>query len=44
MTVFDDKPDDAVFERLLREFRDTLGPSNPAQPPQATIYEIVAEA
>jgi hypothetical protein len=44
VTVFDDKPDDAVFERLLREFRDTLGPSNPAQPPQATVYEIVAEA
>jgi hypothetical protein len=44
VTVFDDKPDEAVFEQLLREFRETLGSSNLTQPPQVTVYEIVAEA
>jgi hypothetical protein len=42
VTVFDDKPDDALFERLSREFRDTLGQAGPAQPPEATDYEIAA--
>jgi hypothetical protein len=44
VTVFEDNPDDAVFERLLREFRDMLGPASPAQPPEATVFEIAAEA
>lgn len=44
VTIFDERPDDVLFERLLREFRDTLGASNPAQPPEVTVYEIAAEA
>jgi len=28
----------------LREFRDTLGQTGPAQDPQVTLYEVVAEA
>ena len=44
VTVFADKPDDAVLERLMREFRDTLGQSGPTQPPEVTVYEIVSEA
>src|SRR5829696_9101058 len=44
VTVFDDKPDEALFERLTREFRDTLGLAVPAPPPEATVYEIVTEA
>ncbi len=44
VTVFDDPPDDALFERLLGEFRATLGEAGPAQPPEATVYEVVAEA
>jgi len=44
VTVFDDKPDEALFERLTREFRDTVGPAGSAPPPEATVYEIVAEA
>ena len=44
VTVFDEKPDDALFERLSGEFRATLGESRPGQPPVATVYEIVAEA
>ena len=43
VTVFDDQPDDLLFERLQREFRDTLGQSGPAQPPQSTLYEIAAQ-
>ena len=43
VTVFDDRPDDALFEQLQREFRDTLGQIGPAQPPQSTLYEIAAE-
>ena len=44
VTVFDEKPDDALFERLSGEFRDALGQSGPAQAPEFTVYEIVAEA
>ena len=44
VTVFDDAPDDALFARLMGEFRATLGESGPAQPPEATVYEIAAEA
>jgi hypothetical protein len=44
VTVFDEQPDEALFERLMSEFRETLGQTGPAQPPQATVYEIVAEA
>ena len=43
VTVFDDRPDDVLFERLSREFRDTLGQTGPAQAPEATLYEIAAE-
>jgi hypothetical protein len=43
VTVFDDKPDDALFERLSREFRDTLGQAGPAQPPESSVYEIASE-
>jgi hypothetical protein len=44
VTVFADQPDDAVFTRLLAEFREALGASNPSQPPEVTVYEIAAEA
>ena len=44
VTVFDDKPDDALFERLSSEFRETLGSSGPSQAPEFTVYEIAAEA
>ena len=44
VTVYDDKPDEALLARLLREFRDTLGQSGPAQDPEMTLYEVVAEA
>jgi hypothetical protein len=44
VTVFDDKPDATVLDPLLDEFRATLGASNPAQPPEITVYEIVGEA
>jgi hypothetical protein len=43
VTVFDDKPDDALFEQLSREFRDTLGQAGPAQPPESSVYEIASE-
>ena len=43
VTVFDEKPDEAMLERILREFRDTLGPAGPTQAPEVTLYEIVAE-
>jgi hypothetical protein len=43
VTVFDDKPDDALFERLSREFRDTLGQASPAQPPESSVFEIASE-
>jgi hypothetical protein len=42
VSVFDDKPDDALIERLSGEFRATLGTSG-APPPEATLYEVVAE-
>ena len=43
VTVFDEQPDDVLFERLSREFRDTLGQTGPTQPPQSTLYEIAAD-
>ena len=43
VTVFDDRPDDVLFERLQREFRDTLGQTALAQAPESTLYEIAAE-
>jgi hypothetical protein len=43
VTVFADKPDDALFERLSAEFRATLGTSGPSQPPESTVYEIATE-
>ena len=43
VTVFDDEPDDALFQRLSLEFRDTLGPAAPARAPEATLYEIATE-
>ena len=44
VTVFDERPDDVLFERLSREFRDILGQSGPAEPPESSVYEIAAEA
>ena len=44
VTVFDERPDDVLFERLSREFRDLLGQSGPAQQPESSVYEIAAEA
>ena len=44
VTVFADQPDDALFARLLAEFREALGASGPSQPPEVTVYEIAAEA
>ena len=43
VTVFDEKPDNAQLERILREFRDTLGATGPAQDPEVTLYEVAAE-
>jgi len=43
VTVYDDKPDDAMLERLMREFRDPLGQTRPAQAPEITLYEVVVE-
>jgi hypothetical protein len=42
VTVWDDKPDNALEERLSGEFRATLGTSD-APPPEATLDEVVAE-
>jgi hypothetical protein len=44
VTVFDERPDDALFARLSSEFRETLGQIGPAQAPEFTVYEIAAEA
>ena len=44
VTVFAERPDDALFERLSGEFRSTLGEAGPAQPPEITVFEIAAEA
>ena len=43
VSVFSDKPDDALMERNLREFRDMLGRSDSGQGPEITSYEVVAE-
>jgi hypothetical protein len=43
VTVFDEQPDDALFERLSREFGETLGQAGPAQSRQVTVYEIATE-
>lgn len=43
VTVFDDRPDDVLLERLLREFRDMVGMSGSGQAPEVTLYEGVAE-
>ena len=44
VTVFDEQPDDVLFQRLSREFRDMLEQTGPALPPETTVYEITAEA
>jgi hypothetical protein len=44
VTVFDYTPEDLLFERLSREFRDMLAQTGPAQPPEITVYEIAARA
>ena len=44
VTVFDEMPDATVLDPLLGEFQATLGASNPAQPPEVTVFEIAAEA
>ena len=44
VTVYDEKPDAAVLNPLLDEFRATLGASNPDQPPEIAVYDIAAEA
>jgi hypothetical protein len=43
VTVFEDQPDDTLFERLSAEFRATLGTIGPSQPPESTVYEIATE-
>jgi Antibiotic biosynthesis monooxygenase len=43
VTVLENKPDDALFERLLEEFRDTVGMTISGQAPEVTLYEIAAE-
>ena len=42
--VFDQKPDDELFKKLSEEFRSGLGAGAPAQPPESTVFEIIAEA
>jgi hypothetical protein len=44
VTVFDERPDDAVFAKLSEEFRNSLGASIAPKPPESTVFEIVAEA
>src|SRR4051812_28958895 len=43
VTVFDDRPDDTLLQRLMGEFQATLGDVAPAQPPEATVYEITTQ-
>jgi hypothetical protein len=43
VTVLANKPDDTLFERLLGEFRDTVGMTGSGQAPEVTLYEIAAE-
>jgi hypothetical protein len=43
VTVFEDQPDDTLFERLSAEFRATLGTIGPSQPTESTVYEIATE-
>ena len=44
VTFFDEEPDDAAFATISAEFRESLGASIAPQPPEATVYEIIAEA
>ena len=44
VSVFDEMPDEGLFEQLSREFQDTLSQAAPAQGREATVYEIVADA
>lgn len=44
VVVYDEQPDDALFRTLSEEFRNSLGPAAPPQPPEFTVYEIIAEA
>jgi hypothetical protein len=43
VTVFDQRPDDATFERLATAFQGTLGAAQPAQLPEMTVYEITSD-
>jgi len=43
VTVYDQKPDDALMEGFLREFRDMVGLGGSAQAPEITGYEVVVE-
>jgi hypothetical protein len=43
VTVFAERPDDMLFERLSRKFRAMLDTSGLDQPPESTVYEITAE-
>ena len=43
VTVFDEKPDDALFQQLSGEFQATLGESGPTQLAQSTVFEVAAE-
>jgi len=42
VTVLDNQPDDALFERLLGEFRETVEMTGSDQAPEVTLYEIAA--
>ena len=43
VTVYDEKPDDALMEQSLREFREIVGLTGAAQAPEITLYEVVVE-
>jgi len=44
VTVFDERPDDALFARLSAEFRASLGPAGLPHGPEIAVYEITGEA
>jgi hypothetical protein len=43
VTIFAERPDDVLFERLSRKFRKMLDSRGLDQPPESTVFEITAE-
>jgi hypothetical protein len=43
VTIFTERPDDVLFERLSRKFRKMLDSRGLDQPAESTVYEITAE-